>query len=260
MKHSLLSVAALILAALISSLGTSQGASLLLAGFDGNQTQNTIAPAATNSNSGVRELVNPLQDAGAIGEVGARIWTDQTTGKELQWSATSDSGTNWGNTSFTQTATSGSNQWVITQTTVSWINFEISNLGTANLTLETFHIRSLRTNTTTTPDELTISLVQNGTFANPPVLSPSEGLTATGPATINLNNDTNWNGYEFSFSSILSDRTLSTGETATFRIATANGSGGRTYLDNIAISGAIPEPSAALLGGLGALLLLRRRR
>jgi hypothetical protein len=38
----------------------------------------------------------------------------------------------------------------------------------------------------------------------------------------------------------------------------------RVYADNIVISGlatlAVPEPSAALLGGLGALLLLRRRR
>ena len=35
----------------------------------------------------------------------------------------------------------------------------------------------------------------------------------------------------------------------------------RLYLDNIAISGTIvPEPSAALLGGLGLLALLRRRR
>ena len=40
-------------------------------------------------------------------------------------------------------------------------------------------------------------------------------------------------------------------------------SGNHTAIDNLSINGtftAVPEPSAALLGGLGLLALLRRRR
>jgi len=55
-------------------------------------------------------------------------------------------------------------------------------------------------------------------------------------------------------------------DTAKFRFRDISSAGAdvRSYVDNITITGTpdfiIPEPSAALLGGLGALLLLRRRR
>jgi hypothetical protein len=55
-------------------------------------------------------------------------------------------------------------------------------------------------------------------------------------------------------------------DAAVFRFAFADsgGAAGPAFIDDIVISGTpdflVPEPSAALLGGLGALLLLRRRR
>ncbi|QTN32338.1 Ig-like domain-containing protein [Akkermansiaceae bacterium] len=109
--------------------------------------------------------------------------------------------------------------------------------------LDKFHISAKRLTTTAaptgSPDTLTISLQQNGTFANPPVLSAS-ALSATGTKTITLTTPTStaFYGFEFALSDMLSDYTLSPGEKATFRIAN-NAGGNRLYLDNIAISGTI---------------------
>jgi hypothetical protein len=235
---------------------------VLLGGYDGNQTQNTIPPAGITSNSGVRELVGGKQDAAAVGNVSTRIWTDQTTGKELQWSVTSTSTTtgDWGLTDFVTDAATGANPWVITQTNPSWINFEITNTGANDLILDKLHLNVLRTNIASS-GSLTISLQQNGTFANPPVLSASD-LTAVAPVTFDLAENTSWNGYEIALSGVAST-TLGAGETATFRIANNDTGEGanRIYYDNVAISGSIiPEPSSALLImlGLGGLFLLRR--
>jgi hypothetical protein len=214
------------------------GVAGLLAGFDGTQTQNTIAPAGITSNSGVRELAGPRQDAEMAGSVSARIWTDQTTNKELQWSSTSQSTTtgNWGLTDLATDASTANDRWVVTQQNASWINFEITNTGTTDVTLDKFHVSANRIGTGA-PTTLTISLEQNGTFANPPVLSASD-LTASGTQDITLIAGTGWSHYEFAFAGMLTDSTLAAGETATFRI-TNNAGTARLYLDNIGISGSI---------------------
>ena len=216
----------------------SHAQSILLGGYDGTQTQNTIAPATIFSSTGVRELTGAKQDAGASGAVSTRIWTDQTTNKELQWSPTqtSTSTGNWGVTDFTTDASTASDSWVVTQQNASWINFEIANTGTADVTLDKFHISANRTGSGA-PTTLTISLQQNGTFANPPVISASD-LTATGTQDIALSASTGWSDYEFALSGMLSDLTLAAGEKATFRIANNTGTA-RLYLDNIAISGSV---------------------
>ncbi len=80
--------------------------------------------------------------------------------------------------------------------------------------------------------------------------------------------DGDWQDFDFSLTS-LSDYTLAPGESASFRISSASTdtalSNNQNFgaLDNIGFIGtigAVPEPHAALLGGLGLLLLLRRRR
>lgn len=113
---------------------------------------------------------------------------------------------------------------------------------------------------------MTLTLAQNGTFANPPVLSASPLAALPVGRANNIDTTTTsvgkWGRYEITLSGILSDCTLGAGETATFRIANNTGSQ-RLYLDNFAIFGefaTIPEPGAALLDGLGVLALLRRRR
>ncbi len=241
-KNLLIFLASLALSLCVTA---SYGQSILLGGFDGNQTQNTIAPASITSNSGVRELKEGFkQDAGAVGAVSARIWTDQGTNKELQWGVTNTSTTtgNWGLTNFTADASTASDSWVATQQNASWINYAITNSGTNDLTLDKFHISARGTSAANSFTTLTISLEQNGTFANPVVLSASP-LTATGSQAISMTNDNGWHHYEFALSSILSDQTLSAGETATFRISNNAGTA-RTYLDNIAISGSVVSDPA----------------
>ena len=175
-------------------MATSHGQSILLGGFDGNQTQTAIAPATATSSSGVRQLTGPLQSAGAAGNVSARIWTDQTTNKELQWNNTAGATDGlWGSSTFTPASSTSTSKWVATQAAASWINYEITNTGTNDVVLDKFHISAKRLTTTAaptgSPDTLTISLEQNGTFANPPVLSAS-ALTATGTKTITLTTPT----------------------------------------------------------------------
>lgn len=85
-------------------------------------------------------------------------------------------------------------------------------------------------------------------------------------ATISIQ-DGDWQDFDFSLTS-LSDYTLAPGESASFRISSASTdtalANNQNFgaLDNIGFFGtiAVPEPSAALLGGLGLLVLLRRRR
>jgi hypothetical protein len=220
------------------------GAIGLLAGFDGYQTHQAIPPANLTSNSGVRQIISPRQDAGMVGAVSARIWTDQATNKEFQWLGANQNSTttgNWGLTDFDTDAQTGSANFVITQQDASWINFEITNTGGNTVTLDKLHFAASRSNSTTAPTQITITLEQNGTYANPPVLSasPLTALTVGSANTINLNpSSTAWTGYELSLSTILSDDTLAAGETATFRIANNAGTA-RIYLDNFAISGSV---------------------
>jgi hypothetical protein len=85
--------------------------------------------------------------------------------------------------------------------------------------------------------------------------------------TISLNG-ADWQDFDFSLTS-LSDYTLAAGESASFRISSASTdtalANNQNFgaLDNIGFIGTVvpvPEPHAALLGGLGMLALLRRRR
>lgn len=235
-----------VLLAFVISAGLAHGAPMLLGGFVGNQTQNTIGVAIT-SVTGVRELVGAKQSTEAVGLITTRIWTDQTTNKELQWNVNNQSTTNgkWGTSTFTPAASTNSEPWVATQGAASWINFEIFNAGTVEVALDKFHVSVKRT-TINASTGLTISLQQNGTFANPPVLSAS-ALTATGSKDIDITAHTvnTWGHYEFSFSSMLSDLTLAAGQKATFRIANNVGTD-RLYLDNIAISGAVVPPAGTM--------------
>ncbi|MCH7228853.1 Ig-like domain-containing protein [Haloferula sp. A504] len=230
-----------LLATALVCMTSGHGQSILLGGFDGTQTQNTIAPATVTSSTGVRELKEGfVQDIGAVGAVAARIWTDQATGKELQWGArTNSSNTLWGLSTFDAAPASGTaNPYVATfrLSATSHINYEITNTGTQDVILDTLHFNHKRADINDGGDTITISLEQNGTFANPPILSASP-LTSVGSVNVSLDATTNWVGYEVDLS-LVSSTTLASGETATYRIAVPNWSGDN-YMDNIAISGIV---------------------
>ena len=66
-----------------------------------------------------------------------------------------------------------------------------------------------------------------------------------------------WIGTYTNFSTV----TLAAGQTYSLKITTAGDAGNNLGIDSFAINGAlVPEPSIALLGGLGLVALLRRRR
>ncbi len=95
-------------------------------------------------------------------------------------------------------------------------------------------------------DFLVSSNVAGGTFTSNPA-THSAGLF-NGSVTMNLG----------SFSGL-------TNRTVTFTFVDRaqgnnNSTGMYTFIDNVTLTGTIPEPSAALLGGLGLLALVRRRR
>jgi hypothetical protein len=134
-------------------------------------------------------------------------------------------------------------------------NFTVS-AGINGLIIESFHFdaRRKRSNSATT---WSLS-VTGGSISLGSVASGSLGsaLGSVGPSD-HLDFDIDLTG--------LLDNELTSGESATFRLVFSGGSYSNadqhTYLDNVAIVGsAIPEPSAVLLGVLGALGLLQRRR
>lgn len=239
-------------AAALIGMAASHGQSILLGGYDGTQTQSAIAPATNTSNTGVRQLTGGKQDAGAVTKVSTRIWTDQTTNKEFQWAGALQASTttgNWGLSDFTTDAQTGSAIVVITQQPASWVNFEITNTGSDVVILDKFHIAVKRDSATVSPTQLTITLEQNGTYANPVVLSasPLAALPVGTNNTITLvPTGTAFNGYELSLQSILSDFTLEAGETATFRIANNAGTN-RMFMDNFAISGIVNSTPAGIV-------------
>lgn len=92
--------------------------------------------------------------------------------------------------------------------------------------------------------------VTNGTQIN----------TVDGINVIVTRNGGDYADFDWSLSG-LADQTLAPGESALFSLKSVTLSGNLTSLDNIGFIGeVVPEPSAALLGGLGLMLLLRRRR
>lgn len=174
---------------------TANADSILLGGYDGTQKQTTIEPAATVSAPGVRQLTGAKQDTLAVGAVTTRIWTDQATNKDFQWNTTGGSTEGlWVTPAFTPAASTTDTKWVISQAAASWINFETTNTGTGDVTLDQFLVSARRLTGTAaptgSPDTLTISLMDNRIFTNPTVFDSASALTSTGTQTITLSGGT----------------------------------------------------------------------
>jgi hypothetical protein len=227
-------------------LATANGSTVLLAGFDGNQTENNASNPKT--------LVNPLQDSSAAGKVTVSLSTTNTlVSPGFDWAAGFQSAVNyWGsNTAFNSpAANTANNNAVYAHDTNATITLTVINSGTGDVALDSLLMRVKRDNATGSATGIRVTYV-SGDLSNTP---GSNYLFALNAAASTV-------GYNFALSNLISDFTLSAGQSATFTWASEGGTGSRTRFDNIALTGTVvPEPSAALLGSLGVLALLRRRR
>lgn len=226
---------------LLALTPAADGAIILLGGFDGNQTED---------NSGTpRTLTGAVQDASAVGNVTVTLEASPTTGfTGFDWAAGfQSSNANWGLQSFTPAANTSNNNAVYasdTPTEHHLVSMIITNTGSDDIVLNSLHMR-IKRDGANSPTGLDVS------YAGGDLSGGSDSFVIAGGVV----------QYDFSLSGVLTDSTLSAGETATITWITTGGTGQRIRFDNVAISGeVIPEPSALLLGGLGSLLLLRRRR
>lgn len=217
----------------ILTLASSSRAAVL-AGWDswtaGGRTATTITTGITAfSTEGAgdwREAAQAASNDGTFGTVaGASTFTgNNSTGTHIGQTTSS------GNYSFTITA------------------------GTVPLTLEGFHFDARRKRAGS--PAAWVAEVISGSITHGQLGSGNLGNTlgAAGPS--------DHDDFDFDLTS-LADNILAPGESATFRISFSGGTISNTdqitFLDNVAITG-IPEPTAALLGAIGMLGLLRRRR
>lgn len=175
----------------------------------------------------------------------------------------------WGNSSSitpapsTAAGTGTDQNWTIFNGAANGqMTITITNTGSTAYDLSSFHMdtAAFRPNAprTYTLNVLTGSDISIGTVFT----SATDAITSLG-GSIPAGNDFH-DDIDISLAG-LGDHTLDAGEVAILQIAFSDGSGSggghHLWVDNIAVSGdLVPEPSAAILGLLGALGLLRRRR
>jgi len=219
-KHT---YAALLIGSVVAS--SSANAAVLLGGFDGINDRNS-----------------PLQDLSAVGNVTVTLSGANSNVPMQQLTAL------WGTATLTPGADAITDRTVLINDSGSAIlTLVVTNTNSVDLALETLHWRVKRDGANAATD-VTITYL-SGDLADTDGVSGSQNLGAVGTR-----------GFDYGLSTFLTDLTLAPTESATFTFATTGNNGQRTRFDNFAISGTIPEPSTALLGALGMLALLRRRR
>ena len=209
----------------------SASAAILLGGFDGGTSQSFDA---------TDDAV--VQDASAVGNVDVTI-SGVTRQRGISISPL------WGSTALTPAAETGTD--VAVNNDGNWtLTFVVTNTGAFDVTLEEFHVRTRR-DATDSDDSATFTYTGGdlGAVASTEI---DLGAAFAGPTV----------GSEVDLGTLLSDSTLSAGESATFTLQVeAARSGAWVRVDNVAFSGEIvPEPGSLALLGLGGLCLIKRRR
>lgn len=208
-------------------IATSANAGVLLGGFDGNNAFNA-----------------PRQDASAAGSISVAIGianADSLNNVPFQTTTTT-----WGTQDFDPDPVNSPERSVAVGE-IYTVTMVVLNIGADDILLDSLHWRSKRdTNDSDTTATITYA---SGTLAD------ADGASADVVLPSGIGN------VDFALSSILTDRTLSPGETATFNWATDSGTRW-VRIDNFAISGdiIIPEPTSFALLSLGGLLMAKRRR
>lgn len=135
--------------------------------------------------------------------------------------------------------------------TTGLITISLTNNTGSTLTLNGFHFDYGGTGATGFAGYTAMDLKYNGTL-----ITRYTGISADGSTIANISNYLDFDATGLAF-------TLANGATGSFTLSgftmgTGTTTGDQNF-DNFAIT-AVPEPGAALLGGLGLLALLRRRR
>jgi len=113
------------------------------------------------------------------------------------------------------------------------------------------------------PDGFSLVYTSGGLGADVTTIGSASGLAQNVSNSQAAGEGDTYYQYDFGLATPLSDITLGTGESAVFTLTFAGDGGGAAsgVLDNLAIQGAVPEPSsAALIGLVGLALFFRRRR
>jgi alpha-galactosidase len=196
--------------------------SVLLAGFDGNQTENNAVSPKT--------LTGPLQHSSAVGNVEISLSTSSTlVNNVLDWAAGfQGSSILWGTTDLDPDASTANNNAVYAHDALATIQMTVTNTGTSDVSLAQLHMRVKRDNATTSATGIRVTYV-SGDLTD----------TAGSNALIALNAAASTVGYDFALSNLISDIILAAGESATFTWASEGGTGGRTRFDNIALTGTV---------------------
>jgi hypothetical protein len=215
-----------IFAVALASAFAAKAQSVLLAGFDGNQTENNAISPKT--------LTGPLQHSSAVGNVSVSLSTSSTlVSTGFDWAGGFQSASAiWGISSdLDPDASTANNNAVYAHDALATIEMTITNTGTFDVTLDKLLMRVKRDNTNAATG-IRVTYVSGD-------LSDTSGINAL----FALNAAASTVGYDFALPNLISDFTLAAGESATFTWASEGGTGGRTRFDNIALTGTVSAPA-----------------
>lgn len=251
--------------ATIAAGSMSASGAIIIAGWD--TWDSTTAPSSTATATGVTATATASASTGS--------WANTDSGSDPGRGSSVD--TTWGTFDGNGTAASSVTDVGVANLTVTngrpsaELTFTITNAGAVDLDLATFHmdVVAFRPNA---PRTYALNILAGSDITEGNVFS-----SAGTPMNDNSTNDITHLGGGLGTGhdvhddldldlSGLADHTLAVGESAIIQIAFSNGTGSggghHLFLDNVAVSGdiAVPEPSSALLLGLGGLALGLRRR
>lgn len=214
----------LLATAMVACLAAQSFGSILLGGFDGEGSGTTLK-----------------QDASVVGSVDVTL-----SNLDLQLLG-GTTATTWGSLTLTPAAGDTAGNALARSGTPSLTLTIDNNFTSTSLSLDAVHIAVMGHANAVSLMHLTY-LSGDLDDADGTVAVADEGLLA------------GWNDYDLSLAS-LSDFVLDPGESATFSVTTSDKIGGTwANLDNVAITGTIPEPATVGLLGLGAIALMALRR